>query len=61
MDIWVRFYTGASKTKGAFECSTLSYSLGVCTDTEELTVSVKVYLLKRKVIKSKKKQKYYLI
>lgn len=36
------------------------YSLGVCTD-KGLTVGVRIYLLKRKAIKSKKKQKYYLI
>jgi hypothetical protein len=35
-------------------------SLGVYTDEEEQRVSGKIYLLKRKVIKSKKKQKYYL-
>lgn len=59
MDIWVRLCSCLNKR--ACERSTLPYSMGVCTDTEELTVSVKVYLLKRKVIKSKKKQKYYLI
>ena len=33
----------------------LTYALDVRTATEELTISVKIYLFKRKAIKSKKK------
>ena len=53
MDIWARFHAVAStKQNVPFECSMLTYSLDVYIDTEELTVSVKIYLLQRKAIKS---------
>lgn len=50
MDIWARLHSCLYKTKRAFGCSMLTYSLDVCSATEELTVSVKTYLLKRKAI-----------
>lgn len=58
MDIWARFHAVASiKQNVPFGCSVPTYSLDVCIDTEELTVSVKIYLLQRKAIESLKKKK----
>lgn len=53
MDIWARFLAVAStKQNVPFGCSMLTYSLDICIDTEELTVSVKIYLFQTKATKS---------